>query len=64
MSELCVCPRCKKRVLDRSDCGESGLFQSNHLICNSCFEDEDNEIWETGTNDIPETLNSYGPANI
>jgi hypothetical protein len=60
---LAICPRCKERVLDRRDCGESSLYKSRHLICNPCWEAEDEEIEEKGTNDLPETLASYGGAN-
>ena len=57
------CPRCKKYVLNRSDCGESSLYGSRHIICNQCFEDEDAEIEEAGTNDLPAILASYGAPN-
>lgn len=57
------CPRCKQYSLDPADCGESGLYGSNHLICNPCFDAEDEEMEEAGTNDLPKTLALYGPAN-
>lgn len=57
------CPRCKERTLNRNDCGESALYQSQHLICISCWFDEDLEIQEAGTNNIPETLERYGAPN-
>ncbi|QIG70738.1 hypothetical protein EVB91_187 [Rhizobium phage RHph_I1_18] len=57
------CPRCKQNVLNRSDCGESGLYRSQHLICEPCFHAEFDEIDEKGTNDLPETLAGYGPPN-
>lgn len=63
MKSKCYCPRCKKYTLDPSDCGESGLYMSNHLICNDCFIDEDDEIYDKGTNELPDTLESYGPVN-
>jgi hypothetical protein len=58
-----ICPRCHKRTLNRADCGESGLYGSQHIICEPCFHDEDKEIDEKGTNDLPETLRRYGPPN-
>ena len=58
-----ICPRCKRRVLDRDDCGESGIYQSRHFICVKCWDDEDIEIEAAGTNDLPETLKAYGPSN-
>lgn len=60
---LLICPRCKNRCLDRRDCGESGLYRSRHLICVECFHAEDAEIEREGTNDLPDRLKSYGPAN-
>lgn len=60
---LSPCPRCKKRVLDTGDCGESALYGSRHLICEPCFHDEDAEIELRGTNDLPERLASYGQPN-
>lgn len=63
MKLLQMCPRCRKRVLDLADYGESGLYKSRHLIYNPCFEDEDAEMETKGTNNIPETLASYGPPN-
>lgn len=63
MAKLTTCPRCKKATLDKNDCGESSIYRSRHLICNPCFFDEDKEIEEKGTNDLPETLKSYGYPN-
>ena len=59
-----ICPRCKQRSLVRSDCGESGLYKSNHEICEPCFHAEWDEIEEAGTNNLPERLASYGPPNV
>lgn len=63
MKNLCICPRCKRRSLDMTDCGESGIYQSAHLICSNCWGDEFEEIDLSGTNDLPDTLAKYGPAN-
>lgn len=57
------CPRCKMMVLNRRDCGESGIYRSSHVICEPCFHAEDREIEECGTNNLPERLASYGPPN-
>ena len=62
-SSLEICPRCKQRVLDRNDCGESSLYRSRHLICNPCFHAEDAQIEQEGTNDLPLVLASYGGEN-
>jgi len=59
-----ICPRCKKRTLDRSDCGESSLYQSYHEICVPCFHDEYEQIDREGTNDLPEVLAGYGRVNM
>lgn len=58
-----TCPRCKRRVLDHGNYGESGIYRSMHRLCVPCFEDEDREIEAAGTNNLPETLAKYGPAN-
>lgn len=60
---LAVCPRCKKRVLDHDSYGESGIYRSMHRLCMPCWEAEDAEIDEAGTNDLPGTLATYGPPN-
>lgn len=58
------CPRCKKQILDRTDCGESSLYGSFHEICVPCFHDEDAQIEEAGTNNLPDVLMTYGPVNM
>lgn len=63
MGILSICPRCKKRTLDRSECGESGLYGSRHLLCIPCWNAEDEEMESEGTNNLPSRLNSYGPEN-
>lgn len=60
---LLVCPRCKRRCLNPDDYGESGIYKSKHRVCVGCFHDEDEEIEREGTNDLPETLKTYGPEN-
>lgn len=58
-----ICPRCKQRVLDLSNCGESALYDAQHLLCASCYDAEEDEMFLAGTNDLPATLASYGPPN-
>jgi len=60
---LAICPRCKKQVLDCTNCGESAIYGSKHLLCISCFDSEEDEINEKGTNNLPETLAYYGIQN-
>lgn len=57
------CARCKKPVRQGQPEGESGIYQSHHRLCEPCFFDEDAEIEEKGTNDLPETLAGYGSIN-
>lgn len=57
-----MCARCRKRVDQLKDClGESGLYSPNRpfTLCEQCFLDEDLEIDQAGTNDIPERLDEY-----
>lgn len=63
MKRLSVCPRCKERVLDHDSYGESGIYHSMHRLCMPCWDKEWGEINEKGTNDLPETLEAYGPPN-
>lgn len=58
-----VCARCRKNILQGETTGESSIYQSNHILCEPCFFAEDAEIEERGTNDLPDTLNKYGPSN-
>lgn len=60
---LFICPRCKRRCLNKDDCGESAIYRSKHLLCVGCWHDEDAEISREGTNDLPVTLRAYGPEN-
>ena len=60
---LSRCPRYRRLCLDKTDCSESSLYRSHHLICNQCFDNEDDEIEAKGTNDLPDTLATYGPRN-
>lgn len=57
------CPKCKQRVLNLNDCGESGLYKSRHLLCVPCWHRESEEIDRLGTNDLPLVLKAYGPEN-
>jgi hypothetical protein len=61
---MLICPRCKQKVLDPRDHGESSLYGSDHAICVPCFFAEEIEQEEKGTNDLPEVLDSYGPSNM
>jgi ribosomal protein L32 len=63
MKYLSKCPRCKQYVLDHNNYGESAIYNSRHRLCNSCWENEYEEINSVGTNDIPATLAGYGPPN-
>lgn len=58
-----ICPRCKQRVNLMDIYGESGIYQSYHRLCLPCWDDEAAEIDRRGTNNLPDTLASYGPAN-
>lgn len=57
------CPRCKSMTLNVRDCGESSLYGADHLICMPCFRNEEQQIIDAGTNDLPLTLETYGPSN-
>ena len=59
---LRICPRCNKRCLG-DDYGESGIYRSRHRLCMTCWDAEAAEIDREGTNDLPDTLKSYGPEN-
>lgn len=60
---LLNCPRCKQRVLNPNSYGESGIYRSCHRLCMPCWDAEEAEIDREGTNNLPETLKSYGPEN-
>jgi len=58
---MTMCARCRIR-LRYEDCqGESGLYSPNRsfTLCEPCFEEEDRETEELGTNDIPERIEAY-----
>lgn len=57
------CPCCKLLVLDRSDCGVSALYGAAHVICQSCWQLEQDAIEEVGHNEFPGVLATYGPPN-
>lgn len=61
--KLRTCPRCKQRTLDPSNCGESALYRSRHIICVPCWHEEDAEIEREGGNNLPARLKAYGPEN-
>jgi PP-loop superfamily ATP-utilizing enzyme len=57
-----MCARCRIRVDQIADClGESGLYSPNRAftLCEPCFLEEESEIDERGTNDIPERIEAY-----
>lgn len=60
---MLICPRCKQRVLNPSDYGESAIYRSRHRLCLSCWFAEDAEIDRAGGNDLPVTLVTYGLQN-
>lgn len=57
------CPRCKTYKLNQNSYGESQIYRSKHRLCMPCWDDEDAEVERKGTNNLPETLNAYGPEN-
>lgn len=42
----------------------SSLYGSNHLLCEDCEYNEECMIEDSGTNDLPELLASYGAPNF
>jgi len=58
-----ICPRCKRNVNLMNSYGESQLYRSYHRICMGCWNAEADEIDRCGSNNLPETLASYGPPN-
>lgn len=66
MSDI-KCAHCKNRVGDCS--GESGIYGSHHILCEPCFNDEEDLMEEVGSNDpafsdkIAERLKGYGLPN-
>lgn len=69
MSVVFVCSCCRNkfnssphedmRLLPRSPKCHSSLFQSNHILCKMCSDNEEVAIQEAGTNDIPRLLKQY-----
>jgi hypothetical protein len=55
------CPRCSKFIRNGETRGESSIYGSHDIpdLCEPCFFDEDEEIEEAGTNDLPKTLAWY-----
>lgn len=55
------CPRCCKPIRPGATLGESAIYRSHDIpeLCERCFEDEDAEIDERGTNDLPDVLGRY-----
>ncbi|ABF71343.1 p095 [Rhizobium phage 16-3] len=58
-----TCARCKVHFRDVRSSGSSSLYGSDHTLCEPCFFAEDAQIDEEGTNNLPDTLASYGPPN-
>lgn len=55
------CPRCMSLIQRGSGRGESQLYQSHDIpdLCEPCFFDEEAEVEERGTNNLPDTLERY-----
>lgn len=51
------------RVLDHNSYGESAIYRSMHRLCMPCWDAEEAEINQAGSNDLPETLAGYGRPN-
>lgn len=41
----------------------SSLYGSNHVLCKTCGDVEEKLRQSEGSNDLPDLLASYGPAN-
>ncbi len=57
-----ICARCGKDISNECSTGESGLYNPGPvgiLLCEPCFHDEEAEIDDVGTNNLPETLKAY-----
>ena len=55
------CPRCCQPIYEGQTTGISGIYKSHGVrdLCEPCFLDEDRQIEDTGTNNLPETLLTY-----
>lgn len=55
------CPRCMSLIPRGSGRGSSSIYQSHDIpdLCEPCFFDEEAEIDERGTNNLPDTLGRY-----
>jgi len=59
------CARCGKYLKDHETTGESAIYNPTGpkiILCEGCFFDEDAEIEEAGTNNLPDTLKRYNSA--
>lgn len=61
MRDCPYCPRCCAYIPERATVGESAIYQSHDVsdLCEPCFFDEDREIEDRGTNNLPDTLERY-----
>lgn len=57
----CRCARCGKWMKYGETEGESGIYSphKSYTLCEPCFFDEDAQIEEAGTNNLPDTLAKY-----
>lgn len=58
-----ICARCKQTFIGARSSGQSALYGARHILCEPCFFDEDEQIDERGTNNLPDTLERYGEPN-
>jgi len=66
MSENKYCAKCSESLFNRDGSirptGESGIYNPNGpsiLLCEYCFDAEDDLIEQKGTNDLPDVLARY-----
>ena len=55
------CPRCSNLIRSGEARGESAIYGSHDIpdLCEQCFSDEEEEIEQAGTNNLPDTLAWY-----
>jgi len=58
---MTYCPRCSNYIRRGEPTGQSAIYMSHDIpdLCEACFFDEDYEIEEAGTNNLPDTLAWY-----
>jgi hypothetical protein len=59
MSDHCV--RCQCSIVNAKELGSPSIYGSPDEwdLCGPCFHDEDREIEERGTNDLPDVFEAY-----